>query len=309
MIRSLELCPKSQRHLKAYNERKQAEYALVQNYDTKDTGDGKYWYLVDAVWVNNWKRYVRSEMVTDIRDMEAPGPVTNSRLFEKDEPTRPRQKLKLKIHYIGVNARVWWLFMHVHGGGPVVCREDLNVYSNECHPELDLVPEELSQRNSTQFLLGPSNYQEDRQVVDSVSPAQRLSYQFVDECKGDCELYLGRYTRQCGGAGYSSGSSSAYAPSAACEAPVYASAQLSLESNLQLGSLSNTKSGSSPSWEPPQTHHPVPVPGEGFSSDLGQGGSPESDSSVSADIQRDPTRETQSKIEGPELYMDVESST
>jgi len=169
VINALDICPKCQRHIRAYNERKQAEYDLVSKYDTKDTGDGKGWYLVDAVWVNKWKRYVRGEEVDDIASMSMPGPVSNARLFDKNDALR--QNLRLKIDYIGVNARVWWLFMHVHGGGPAICREDLDIYSAGHPLETELKLEELK-------LTGPT-----------AERARCVSYRFVDECKGDIEMY------------------------------------------------------------------------------------------------------------------------
>eukprot|EP00438_Fugacium_kawagutii_P030282 Skav225212 [mRNA] locus=scaffold1041:213130:216943:- [translate_table: standard] len=67
-ITSLEHCPKCQAHILAYNLRKQAEYEMVTRYDTKDTGEGQGWYLVDADWVENWKRYVKSEPVVHYAD-------------------------------------------------------------------------------------------------------------------------------------------------------------------------------------------------------------------------------------------------
>jgi len=173
VINSLELCPKCQIHIRAYNERKQAEYDLVSKYDTKDTGEGKFWYLVDALWVNKWKRYVRGEHVTDISDVQSPGQITNKRLLDK-ETGRPREKLKLRVDYIGVNARVWWLFMHVHGGGPSICRDELDMYSPECSPETNLCLEELQ---------GP----------DAVEYSRRISRQFVDEFHGNLEAYDKKY--------------------------------------------------------------------------------------------------------------------
>lgn len=179
-ITSLEVCAKCQRHLQAYNERKQAEYGLVSKYDTKDTGDGQGWYIVDAAWVSRWKRYVRAEPVTDVRDMCAPGPITNGRLLDKERPGEPRSGLRLRIDYIGVNARVWWLFAHVHGGGPTVCREELDIYSSEFAPETDLQLDELRGRDTADF-------------------SMRISRQFVDECHGDLSLYEHRHASGNGG--------------------------------------------------------------------------------------------------------------
>lgn len=174
VINALELCTKCQTHLRAYNDRKQAEYDLVSKYDTKDTGDGKHWYLVDALWVNKWKRYVKAEHVTDIADMSQPGPISNDRLWEKDQPGKPRSNLRLRIDYIGVNARVWWLFMHVHGAGgsasALICREELDIHSAECPAEVELNLDELHSKGDRSF-------------------ARRTSWEFVDHCKGDLEMW------------------------------------------------------------------------------------------------------------------------
>jgi hypothetical protein len=177
-IRALDICPKCQTYLRAYNERKQVEFDLVSKYDTKDTGDGKAWYIVDASWVNRWKHYVRGDIAHDIRDMCSPGALTNERLFDKDNPSRAKSNLRLRIDYIGVNARVWWLFMHVHGGGPAICREELDIYSAECPPETEFGLPEL------------------RPGGGQTEVARRISRQFVDECHGDAALYERRY--RCG---------------------------------------------------------------------------------------------------------------
>jgi hypothetical protein len=181
VINSLEICPHCRTYILAYNARKQAEFDLVSKYDTKDTGDGKFWYLVDALWVNKWKRYVRADHVTDISDVSSPGRISNARLFDKDNPSRIRDKLKLKVDYIGVNARVWWLFMHVHGGGPVICREELDIDSKEFLPETALQLEELKGRSAVEY-------------------ARRISHEFVDDCRGDLELYNQKYGVADGGA-------------------------------------------------------------------------------------------------------------
>lgn len=203
-IHALEICPRCQTYLRAYNDRKQAEFDLVSKYDTKDTGDGIVWYLVDALWVNKWKRYVRAEHVTDIRDMSAPGPITNERLFtgrceEKQQDSNPgavKQNLRLRIDYIGVNARVWWLFMHVHGGGPPICREELDIYSAAASPETELRLDELRGPGARDF-------------------ARRVSRQFVDECHGDLDLYERTYGR----------AEEPPAPKAAAVAPAAAAAE------------------------------------------------------------------------------------
>eukprot|EP00927_Polykrikos_kofoidii_P011579 TRINITY_DN14937_c0_g1_i3.p1 TRINITY_DN14937_c0_g1~~TRINITY_DN14937_c0_g1_i3.p1 ORF type:complete len:996 (+),score=175.29 TRINITY_DN14937_c0_g1_i3:247-3234(+) len=179
VISSLEICTKCQMHIRAYNDRKQAEYDLVTKYDTKDKGSGKCWYLVDALWVNKWKRYVRAEHVTDIRDMCAPGRITNLRLFDKDNPEKIRQGVKLRVDYIGVNVCVWLLFMHVHGGGPCICTEELDIYSAECTPETDLCLDELAGNDA-----------------ETAEFSRRISRELVDECHGDMALWEERFGKR-----------------------------------------------------------------------------------------------------------------
>ena len=44
MVRHAEKCDQCERHIKAYNARKCMEYELVRKYDTKDVGEGRFWY-------------------------------------------------------------------------------------------------------------------------------------------------------------------------------------------------------------------------------------------------------------------------
>jgi len=66
--------------------------------------------------------------------------------------------------------------MHIHGGGPVICREELDIYSAECKPEEDL-------------------YLEDLRNFEGHSLATRMSWQFVDECRGDIQLFEQKYAK------------------------------------------------------------------------------------------------------------------
>jgi len=68
--------------------------------------------------------------------------------------------------------------MHVHGGGPAICREELDVYSGERSLETELYLDEVRGKGAADF-------------------ARRLSWQFVDECYGDMEAWGEKY---CGGA-------------------------------------------------------------------------------------------------------------
>ncbi|CEL93480.1 unnamed protein product [Vitrella brassicaformis CCMP3155] len=134
-------------------DRRQQEYQLICEHDSRDTGQGNYWYLVENKWVDRWKAYIRGEqqrtrgfdsVVQALNTL--PGAVDNTDLLEcKDGVWQPKKNLKVRIHYIGVNAAVWGLFTFFHGGGPVLVRKDLNIYEEEGEWEKDLTPPECSE--------------------------------------------------------------------------------------------------------------------------------------------------------------------
>ncbi|KAF4684302.1 Ubiquitin carboxyl-terminal hydrolase 20 [Perkinsus olseni] len=129
LLSSLEPCEKCSNYVKAYLRRRAAEQALVTKYDTKDIKDGEYWYMVDAVWVNNWKSYIKKAhldgpSLADTSD--DPGPIDNSRLVEI---VKSRKPCKVRHHFVAVNGRVWQLFVFFHGSkGPTICRASLDIY-------------------------------------------------------------------------------------------------------------------------------------------------------------------------------------
>jgi hypothetical protein len=59
LLKQVKVCEKTKAHVDAYNVRKQAELQLVEQYDTKDTGTGQYWYLVDADEVEPYRGSTR----------------------------------------------------------------------------------------------------------------------------------------------------------------------------------------------------------------------------------------------------------
>lgn len=56
-------------------------------------------------------------------EMTAGGPERNKRILKKD--------LELNKHYRGVNKDVWQLLHKIYGGGPVVVREELDIYGQD----------------------------------------------------------------------------------------------------------------------------------------------------------------------------------
>jgi len=84
--------------------------------------NGEEWYLVDASWLRQWKKFTKMGS----RD-QPPGPVSNHRLLLKDG--RPAPGLQPDLHYRGINEKAWTYFFTVYGGGPALSCPALDIYS------------------------------------------------------------------------------------------------------------------------------------------------------------------------------------
>jgi len=62
-----------------------------------------------------------------------PGPISNYTLLAKSKNNEVQVKPNLKINedYRGVNKYVWDMLYRHYGGGPVIVRESLDIYSHE----------------------------------------------------------------------------------------------------------------------------------------------------------------------------------
>ena len=56
-----------------------------------------------------------------------PPPISNDTLLLGDLKT-PKLKLKLKLHYRGVNKKIFTYLKQRYGGGPVITRDKLDLY-------------------------------------------------------------------------------------------------------------------------------------------------------------------------------------
>lgn len=81
-----------------------------------------------------------------------PGPISNDSLFVKAKPTtsqstfegalqqqktlRVRKGLELNKDYRGVNKEVWQIFHRIYGGGPLIVRDEEDIYSQDLSAEL-----------------------------------------------------------------------------------------------------------------------------------------------------------------------------
>ena len=104
-----------------------AERDEIKKLDSTEIAPGGTWYLVDATWLKHWREYCWEATRHD-----PPGPVCNWRLLAGG---RPRNNLQRASDYRGVNEAVWRVFVHRYGGGPVICRKELDIYAPAVSPE------------------------------------------------------------------------------------------------------------------------------------------------------------------------------
>ena len=114
----------------ALNERRKRERDRILKVDTTSLEDGQTWYIMSEVWLARWRSFINNEGQTDGtgRGVLPPGPVDNTRLLGKNG--KPLPNLKAAIHYRGVNERVWAFLHGIYGGGPVLRRREINIYSS-----------------------------------------------------------------------------------------------------------------------------------------------------------------------------------
>ena len=101
--------------------------------------NNKEWYLINSDWLKDWKMFVnnkRSAVAYGTRKSNKkgvgildPGPISNYQLFDHDK--KPKEGLEKGRHYRGVNREVWQQLYITYGGGPIIHRNELNIYANE----------------------------------------------------------------------------------------------------------------------------------------------------------------------------------
>lgn len=98
--------------------RRQEEKEFAAKHDSAKAG---VWYIVDIRWLEAWRHFVNGRS-------GPPGRIDNSRLVTR-ESTDVRAALKAVKDYRGVNPAVWNFLQQRYGGGPVLRRRTLDLYS------------------------------------------------------------------------------------------------------------------------------------------------------------------------------------
>lgn len=120
-LRRCQLCiERIKQEAQMLQERREFEAQRVRELDTKEIGEGEYWYLMEASWLGSWIKFKRD-------NGPLPDPISNHLLLEPDG-IKPKSNLKPEQHFRGVNKNVWNFFMEQYGGGPTIVRSKIDIY-------------------------------------------------------------------------------------------------------------------------------------------------------------------------------------
>jgi len=101
------------------------EGAIMALLDNPQPPPGTCWYMISEDWLAKWRRFA---MGRGPRRYLPPGRITNSDLKAKAHAPG-RKELKRGVEYRCVTFNVWRFLELVHGGGPVIAREEQEIYS------------------------------------------------------------------------------------------------------------------------------------------------------------------------------------
>ena len=90
--------------------RRTREFDLVSRFDQTEINLREdCWFMVDCKWLNQWGEYMQGKG-------EPPDRISNLRLYEPNARTIKRD-LRPKVHYRGVSAMTWYIFVELYGKG------------------------------------------------------------------------------------------------------------------------------------------------------------------------------------------------
>ena len=155
----------TEEEIRQLNERRKHEKQFVLSRDLEcGNFNDKYWFMISTEWLYHWKCFISNRVnfkhISDpLMDQELfksqlrisenerigilpPGPVNNEVLFQKVTDNEGnaslvlREGLEINKQYRSVNKDVWTFFHRMYGGGPLILREQLDIYSRDPSDEL-----------------------------------------------------------------------------------------------------------------------------------------------------------------------------
>ena len=90
-----------------------------------------FYFVISKPWLDAWKVFV---LAGDFEDIEypqpPPGPINNFDLLNPGTHNEIRADLVIDQDYCVVSPGVWNVLHDIYGGGPVLQRENINIYSS-----------------------------------------------------------------------------------------------------------------------------------------------------------------------------------
>ncbi|CDW88639.1 ubiquitin carboxyl-terminal hydrolase [Stylonychia lemnae] len=146
------------------------------------------WYAISMKWLDQWKNYVQSDKI----DLNlVPGQIDNSNLYIHQEANRfqtqawvIRDDLVRNKDYKMVTELVWDIFNLIYGGGPVISRQQKDIYSKGV-TELLRKPSDIRITNVQKI----DKFEEIKNVVIELQPkkSQNIEPQSFKKSQGGSE--------------------------------------------------------------------------------------------------------------------------
>jgi hypothetical protein len=87
--------------------------------------------MVSKSWLEAWKKFGLAGAYEDIEFPHLPpGPINNFDLLAPGSSQEIREHLVLDQDYCVLSPNVWSVLHDIYGGGPVLHRHDVNIYSS-----------------------------------------------------------------------------------------------------------------------------------------------------------------------------------
>lgn len=96
----------------------------------------KHYCVVSKLWLDAWKKFALAGQYEDIEfPTPPPGPIHNFDLLTPGSSCEVRPGLVLDQDYCVLSPGAWAVLHDTYGGGPVLLRDDVNIYSSHSGEE------------------------------------------------------------------------------------------------------------------------------------------------------------------------------